>query len=205
MLAENKKAEWERRKALADKLVIQTDPSSERLLNTALKYLDNDFLTENFSRFRDDDKNKILRDSIITGTYSGYLNKYDTKLYIYNAEDKPLFNEDPTPYDDLNTILTVQSKPTSDTNLFYYETTADKFTYITKRIIKDSAGEKIGSLFIISNPKNYSSDAFFPELFKQFRQNDPENSPIYSSAVYDKKKLVSPVNKYPFATSITND
>ena len=205
MLAENKKAEWERRKALADKLVMQTDPSSERLLNTALKYLDNDFLTENFPRFRDDDKNKILRDSIITGTYSGYLNKYDTKLYIYNAEDKPLFNEDPTPYDDLNTILTVQSKPTSDTNLFYYETTADKFTYITKRIIKDSAGEKIGSLFIISNPKNYSSNAFFPELFKQFRQNDPENSPIYSSAVYDKKKLVTAVNKYPFATSLNND
>lgn len=205
MLNENRNAEWERRKILADKLVIQTDPSSERLLNTALQYLDNDFLSENFPRFRDSEKNKILRDSIITGTYSGYLNKYDTKLYIYDGEDKPLFNEDLTRYDDLNTILTVQSKPTSDTNLFYFETSADKFTYITKRSITDSAGDRVGSLFIISNPKNYSSDAFFPELFKQFRKNDPENSPIYSSAVYDKKKLVSAANKYPFATSLNNE
>lgn len=203
MLTENKKAEWERRKVFADKLVLQTDPSSERLLNIALQYLDNDFLYGNFYRFEDNEKSKTFRDSIITENYSGYLNKYDTKLYVYGADNKPLFNEDPTSYDDLNTILTVQAKETGTHGLFYYETSFDKFTYITQRTVTDSAGRKTGSLFIISNPKKYSSDLLFPELFKPFKQNDPENSPIYSTAIYDNKKLVSFSNRYPFPTSLT--
>ncbi len=203
MLSENKYAEWERRKLFADKLVVQADPSSERLLNIALQYLDNDFLFGNFPRFRDREKSKTLRDSIITENYSGYLNKYDTKLFVFDAENKPLFNEDPTSYDALNTILTVNSKETSIPGLFYYETSVDKFIYITRRAITDSTGHPTGSLFIISNPKQYSSDALFPELFKPFKRNDPENSPIYSTALYDKRRLVSSSNKYPFATSLT--
>ncbi len=43
MLAENKKAEWNRRKVYAEKQAVQTDPSSERMLNIALTYIDNDF------------------------------------------------------------------------------------------------------------------------------------------------------------------
>jgi hypothetical protein len=85
---------------------------------------------------------------------------------------------------------------------FYYETSFDKFTYITRREVTDTAGRKQGSFFIVSNPKNYRSDALFPELFRQFKQDDPENSPIYSNAIYLNKQLVSNVDKYPFATSL---
>ncbi|MDP9230864.1 MAG: HAMP domain-containing histidine kinase, partial [Bacteroidota bacterium] len=51
----------------------------------------------------------------------------------------------------------------------------------------------------------YSSDALSPELFKQMRQTDPESSPIYSSAVYNKKSLISPSNKYSFPTYLKED
>lgn len=204
MLVENKKAEWEKRKYYAEKLAVQTDPSSERVMSTALKYLDDDFLESNFLRFSDSIQNKTLRDSILTGTYSLYLSKYDTKLYLYDKNNLPLFNGDGTTYDALNTIVTVQSHPTATTDLYYYETSFDKFTYITERIIKDSLGSKLGSFFIISNPKKYSSDALSPELFNQFKENDPENSPIYSYAVYSQKKLIGLSNKYPFATKLTD-
>ncbi len=85
MLAENNKVEWEKRKLIAEKLAVQTDPSSERLMSIAIKYLDNDFLRDNFYRFANAVKSKIIRDSIITDNYSGYLNKYDTRLYVYDA------------------------------------------------------------------------------------------------------------------------
>ena len=85
MLAENRKVEWEKRKFYAEKLAVQTDPSSERLMNIALKYLDNDFLQENFYRFKDSVSSRYLRDSIIAGNYSAYLNKYDTRLYVYDT------------------------------------------------------------------------------------------------------------------------
>jgi two-component system nitrogen regulation sensor histidine kinase NtrY len=204
MLAENKQAEWERRKNFAEKLVVQTDPASERLLNIAMQYLDNDFLSANFHRFQDPVANKIIRDSILTVNYSGYLNKYDTRLYVYDSNRQAVNNEDPTPYDDFNTLLKVQSHQvnTNLPDLFYYETSFDKFIYITERQILDSGGSRIGSLFILSNPKKFSSDAIFPELFKKYKQNDPESSPIYSSAVYTNLRLVSPTNTYPFSTWI---
>ena len=204
MFTENKKVEWERRKLYAEKLVDQTDPSSERLLSIALQYLDKTFLADNFSRFSDSAKNKIFRDSILTENYSGYLNKYDTRLYAYNANNKGLNNEDSLSYDALNT-MTSQATPTKIPSIYYYENSYDKFSYITKREVINDSGRMIGSLFIISFPKRYSSEALFPELFKQRKQADDENSNIYSYAIYNNQRLVSPNNKYPFATSLTDD
>ncbi len=199
MLVENKDAEWKRRKNFAEKLAMQTDPASERLLNIALQYLDSDFLSDNYHRFADPERSKKLRDSIVTENYSGYLNKYDTRLYVYDAAGMPVNNDDPATYDDLNTMLAVEAKPTTTPGLFIYETAFDQFMYITKREIADDDGQMMGYLFILSNPKKFSSDALFPELFRQFRQNDPESSPIYSYAIYNNKRLVSPSTKYPFA------
>ena len=107
MLAENRKAEWEKRKFYAEKLAEQTDPSSERLMNIAMKYLDNDFLQENFYRFSDSASSRHLRDSIMASNYSAYLNKYETRLYVYDTTGRPLYNDDPTTYDALNTIVTL--------------------------------------------------------------------------------------------------
>lgn len=203
MFSQNRKAEWEKRKQIAEKLSDETDPGSERMMSIAIKYLDNDFLTTNFNRFKEEEEGKRLRDSIITDNYSGFLNKYDTRLYIYDSTDGPLFNEDATTLEALNAILSVQSKPTNVEGLYYYETSSDKFNFITRRDVKDSVGEKLGSFFIVSNLKSYSQDALFPELFKQFKDNDSENSPIYSNAVYDSLRLISPPGNYPFPIWLT--
>ncbi len=203
MFSQNRKVEWERRKLIADKLAVQTDPSSERLMSIAIRYLDVDFLSDNFYRFFEEEKNKWFRDSIITDSYSGYLNKYDTRMYVYDSADKPLYNEEPTTFESLNTILTVQSKQTQTEGLYYYETSFEKFNYITRREVRDAANKKLGSFFIVSNLKNYSRDALFPELFRQFKETDPENSPIYSNAVYDSLRLVSPPVNYPFPIWLT--
>ena len=207
MLAENKHVEWERRKNFAIKLSDQTDPSSERLLKIGLQYLDKDYLSENYSRFLDPEKSKKVRDSILTENYRGYLNKYDTRLYIYDKDNKPVNNEDNMPFDNLNTLVEVQARPTQNIpGLYYYETSFDKFIYITKREIVDMVtGSKLGSLFILSNPKRFSSDALFPELFRQLGRNDPESSPIYAHAIYTDKRLVSDYSKYPFPIWLTDE
>ena len=108
MLAENRKAEWEKRKFYAEKLADQTDASSERLMNIAMKYLDNEFLQENFYRFSDSASNHYIRDSIMRSNYSAYINKYETKLYVYDSLKVSLYNDDSTTFDALNTIVTVQ-------------------------------------------------------------------------------------------------
>jgi two-component system nitrogen regulation sensor histidine kinase NtrY len=211
MLAEIKQVEWERRKSIAAKLADQTDPSSERLLKIALTYIDNDFLSENYYRFIDVEKGKKLRDSILTVNYTGYLNKYDSKLFVFDANDQPLNNEDNTRYDNINTLIQVQANPTAIPGLYYYETSFDKFIYITKREIQAPDSSKMGTLFIVSNPKRFSSDAFFPELFKEFDRAEPENSPIYAYAIFSRKNMTAPFklgssfNKYPFPIWLRDD
>ena len=205
MFSQNRNVEWERRKLIAEKLATQADPSSERLMSIAIKYLDNDFLSDNFYRFNDPATSEPLRDSIIRNSYSGYLGRYDTRLYVYDSLNNPLYNDDPLSYESLNTIFTVQAKATSKTEgLYYYETSFDKFNYITRLEVTDQqTGAKLGSFFIVSNLKNYSSEALFPELFRQFKEVDPENSPIYSNALYDSLRLISPPGNYPYAIWLT--
>lgn len=205
MLTQNSGVEWEKRKSIAEKLAIQTDPSSEMMMSIAVKYLDNDFLSTNFHRFHQQEVGQALRDSIITGNYSGFLNKYDTRLYVYDSTNRALFNEDPTTYEALDVIFTVQSKPTATDGLYYYETSFDKFNYIIRRDVSDTARKKLGTFYIVSNLKNFSRDALFPELFRQRKGTDPENSPIYSNAVYIKNRLVSPPGNYPFATWLNDE
>jgi hypothetical protein len=45
----------------------------------------------------------------------------------------------------------------------------------------------------------------FPVLFKESAQNDPENSTIYSYAVYSHRQLISRSNKYAFSTVLNKD
>lgn len=203
MLSENSKVEWERRKTYAEKIALQADPSSERLMRISLQYLDDDFLTNNFQRFTDEEKGKKIRDSILNENYRGYLNRFETRLYVFDAKEKPLYNGDATDYESLDFIYTRQGVVTTTPQLRYFETSFDKFKYITKKTILDDDNQVAGYLFIISDPKKFSSDALFPELFKEKRKYDPLSSPIYASAIYSNGRLISPSSKYQFPISIT--
>ncbi|MBI1343289.1 MAG: HAMP domain-containing protein [Terrimonas sp.] len=202
IISENARKEYETRKVLAQRISIQSDPTTERQLSIALTYIDSGFLYQNFHRFFNEYENVYLRDSILKS--SGYLNKYDTRLFVFDANGKGLYNEQPESYNTLNTIFTVQAKPTNTPGFYYYETSYDRFTYIIKRTVMDTLNHLIGAMFIVSNPKQYSTDALYPELFRQKNFNDFTNYPTYSYAVYKNRNLVSPFNKYPFATSLTD-
>ncbi len=205
MLIENRKVELENRKRIAEKKAVQTDVASERMMSISLKYIDDDFLRGNFHHFKDPDEGKNVRDSIIRENYTGYLNKYDTRIYVYDSSDIGLSNEEPLSYETLNNIVNVLSERTGTEGLYSYETSFDRFNYIARRDVTDTADRKMGTFFIVSNFKIFSRDALFPELFKQYRRTDPEESPVYSTAVYDSGSLVSPLGKYPFPITLKDD
>ncbi|HEX2534964.1 MAG TPA: HAMP domain-containing sensor histidine kinase [Chitinophagaceae bacterium] len=203
ILQENRSKEWIARKNIAEKIDQLTDPSAESTLNIALTYLDNRFLVSNFKRFSDPVENRYLRDSILRENFSGYINRFTTRIFVFDSLNRALNNGDSMAFTDLNTIFAVYGKPTGTRDLHYHETSFDQYTYITKRVISDSTGPK-GSFFIISTPKKYNSDALYPELFRQSDQTDVENSPIYSYAIYNKKVLTTATSKYPFQTSLVD-
>ncbi len=200
---ENRKIEFQQRVRFAEKLSEQADPASEKLLSIALTYLDNDFLSPNFDRFKLQDQNSYLKDSIVNKNFSAYLNKFDTRIYTFDTEEVPLFNEDPISYDTLNTIFNIQGKSTSISDLKYFEKSFDKFSYIFRRTITDTLGDIEGYFFVLSEPKRYKSDALIPELFKQNKELVPEYSPDYSYGIYTKLDLIHHYNDYPFPTQLS--
>lgn len=202
IVTENKKKEWLNRQHYAETLSSKADPGSETLMNTLLTGFRNDFLAANFERFRNDTANRLLKDSLVNGNFSGYTNKYNTKVFTFNEAEQPLFNEDSTAYNTLNTVITTQAKATSITDLFYYDESYDRFSYICKKTVTDTAGKPLGFVFILAARKAAKTDAPYPELFGKGQRNSIENSPVYSFAIYNKLQLISSHNDYAFATKL---
>ncbi|HET9824901.1 MAG TPA: HAMP domain-containing sensor histidine kinase [Chitinophagaceae bacterium] len=203
IIKENKEKEWSLRKTMAENLTSQDD---EMLLSITLSYLDNRFLAANFNRFYDEENGKFFRDSILKANYRGYVNKYNTRLYVFDSTLNSLYNDDDLSYDAMNNIITVQSKLSKTLpDVYSYITSYNKITYITKRTVTDPNNKTLGAVFIVSSPKTLTSNALEATLFKQRNENDPKESLIYSYAIYTNGKLTESSSKYPFATTLTQD
>ena len=201
VLKGNRETELRTRKGIAEKYDQLNDPSRENILSVASTYLDNRYLRRNFHRFYSAEENPKIRDSILTAD----LAPYNTQIYIFDSVNRALYNEDGKSFAEINTLFNMQSKPAGIADLFFIETSYDRFVYIIKRTITDST-HYIGSFFILSAPRHYqSSDALFPEFFRQINRNDPENSAYYSYAVYNQNLLRNHSSKYAFSINITDD
>lgn len=207
MLNEITKAELNLRVLYCQKLATQTDPASERLISIANKYLDSNYFRHNFYRLYDEEQNAYLRDSIRQRNYIGYLNNYVTNLYIFDSLDNPLYNPFPQTVASLNTTIANRSRPTSLSDMYFYESEAfDNFAYITRRVIQHAeTGRLIGTIYIVSNPRRFAVANIKPELFKQFKQGEFSNSAVYQFAIYHNNQLTSSSvsKKYPFTTTLT--
>jgi signal transduction histidine kinase len=202
IIYENEKKELDQRKRTAGKLSEKADPSRERLLNIAFIYFDDEFLFSNFERFKNATSNSLLKDSLSNKNFSPYLDIFETKIYTFDSDKSPLFNEEPVSYDTLNTVYSIEGKPTSVTNLRFFEKAFDEFAYIFRREVKDTSNKTIGYFFIRSDPKRYKTDALVPELFRRDKKLLPEYSPIYSYAIYNKLRLIDYYNNYQFPTHL---
>ena len=182
--------------------ISQTDPDNERELSITLTYFDNDFFAPNFYRFSQDQRSaSFLRDSLLH--QSDYLGNYNSRLYVFDAQKNPLYNDQPETYNDLETKMKINARETSVPNLYYFNTSFNSYTFIFKQTVTDPSGNTLGYLFILSDPDRSSSDELEVELFKK-GDEDPEIWQNYSYAVYedDGLKLTSLYNKYPFRTAL---
>jgi signal transduction histidine kinase len=197
---ENNLKELRNRKHYAEVLATKTDPASELMLNSMLTDFRLDFLSGNFSRLKNKQANKFFKDSLINNNVTGYTNRYDTRIFSFDENENPLFNEGNASYNQLNTILNTQAKATGISGLYYYDESYDRFSYISKKVIHDFSGNFLGTIIILVTPKRIKNALLYPELFSRGINTSLENSSIYSFAVYSKKRLINSHNDYPFST-----
>jgi two-component system, NtrC family, nitrogen regulation sensor histidine kinase NtrY len=205
VIKENTTKEKANRQHYAETLSTKADPSSETLMSTLLTDFRNEVLATNFSKFKTINTSQQFKDSLVGSNFLGYTNKYDTDVYAYDANERPLVNEDNTSFNELNTVLTTQGRPADIPDLYIYDIAYDKYSYISKKTVTDTSGKTLGYVFILARSKKFKSDAPYPELFSRGNQNAIENSSIYAFAVYNDLQLVDNHNDYAFATRITKE
>ncbi len=200
IVMENADKELRNRKHYAQILATKTDPASEVLINTMLTDFRSVYFAQNFSRFKNKNDYEYFKDSLVKNNFSSYRNKYDTKIYAFDENLHPLAFDEPVTYNQLNAILNTQAKPTGIPGLYYFDESLAQFSYIAKRTVLDTADKKIGEVFLVVTPRNNGVQTLYPELFGKGLDNSIENSSVYAYAVYNKEKLISSHNDYPFAT-----
>ncbi|GAB2822693.1 ATP-binding protein [Ferruginibacter profundus] len=203
IVQENAIKELRNRKHYAEALSTKADPTSETLMNTLLTDFRSETLAANFDKFKNDSTNQLFKDSLVGGNFSGYNDKYDTRIYSFDGEERPLYNKDSVGFNELNTILNSQGRPTGIPDLYYYDESYDRFSYISRKNVTDTSGKILGYVFILASSKKYKSDAPYPELFSRGNDNAIENSSVYAFAVYGNLQLVNNHNDYAFATKLT--
>ncbi|MDE3235909.1 MAG: GHKL domain-containing protein [Bacteroidota bacterium] len=203
VLYENRVVELEQRKHIAEKLSQQADPSGESLLNIAITNVDQDFLRKNFYRFESEYSCKSLKDSLISANFSGYLNKYDTRIYTFDSLYHPLFNDDVQSYASIKTVILRQAKPVASVpDLYSYESSNSRINYLFEKAVLDDTGEPVGYFFILAKPRHYVSEALYPELFKQVQDIAVDLHTDYAYAVYNNGRLINSFNDYSFPVQL---
>lgn len=205
VVLENNKKEVRNRKYYAETLSTKADPANETLMNTMLTDFRNEFLAPNFDRFKNKSSSQVLKDSLVSGNFSGYTDKYETNIYTFDADEKGLHNRDSMNFNQLNMLLNTQAKPTGIPELYYYDEAYDRFSYISRKTVIDTGNNILGYIFIIANPKRNKPEALSIELFSKGHNNAIENSSEYAFAVYNNLQLVDNHNDYAFPTRLTQD
>jgi two-component system nitrogen regulation sensor histidine kinase NtrY len=203
IVLENNKKELSHLQHYAETLSTKADPFNETLLNTLLTDFRNEFLADNFEQLKNESSNHSFKDSLVNGNFSGYTNKYETRIYTFNAREQPLYNADSTSFDELNMILNTQGRPTGIPDLFYYDESYDRFSYISRKNVTNAFDSTLGYVFVLASQKRSRTDALSPELFSKGHYSAIENSSVYAFAVYNNLQLVSSHNDYAFATRLT--
>jgi len=202
VLHENKSVELVERKRIAEQLAQQSDPSGESLLSIATTNFNDKFLADNFYRLYKEYSNKFIKDSLINQNFSGYLNRYDTRIYTFDESNQPLFNDDSAKYTKLKTIMLTQGKPTAIAGLYGYESSGGQLNYLFEKIVK-SDSIILGHLFVVVKPKKYVSEALYPELFKQTQALSSDLNADYAYAIYNNGKIINRVNDYDFPSQLS--
>ncbi|TAF54924.1 MAG: sensor histidine kinase, partial [Sphingobacteriia bacterium] len=190
------------RKRLAEQLAAQTDPSGENLLNIAATNLQEGLLYRQFDRFQTSEfTNKFLKDSLINQNFSGYLNKFDTRIYVFDSLYHPLYNDDSLNYASLRTLVLNQASPTDVPGLYRYESSVKGLSYLLQKSIALN-DRVLGYLFVVLQDKRYKSEALYPELFNQSRDLTTDLNQHYAYAVYASGKLINHFNQYDFPAAL---
>ncbi len=200
VIYQNDKKSIEQGRKAGESLAWDADPTIQNLLSAGIVEIDSSFLALNFGKLTQQPTNKLIKDSLTKQYFSSNFNRYQTRLYTFDADQKALFNDDSATCFFLRNIIETRSKKTFHPDLFFYQKEAGSFSFIYEQLIKDESGKTEGYFFVVVEPQKYKGQTIYPELLRSTADVESELNVTY--AIYDHGQLIKSVGDYNFLSSI---
>lgn len=204
LIYQNSTLEQQKRKKIAEKLSFRSDASTENLLSYTASKFESFFSADNFPRFYNEVDNRRLKNSVVNNNFIGYLNNFNSRVYTYDFNHQPLFNDDSTSWYVMRSIIQNTTNQTSVPHLFYYENAPDKFSYLYEKIVYSHDSALIGYVYMIIQPKSNKTNNLNPEIFKQLIKDAPIVGGDYAYAIYNNNRLIRNTSNYAFSDTVSS-
>jgi len=208
--------EHESRKIFAQKLSAEQDPLAEHLftevempisIDTALiNLLAHPYHKDKSPANISPDKKENFTRQLISKYFSGYWEKYEIKVSVFDTTCLPLVQGSSPDRDNLNYFeerISSHGIPCESNKFFYLTNSTGRISYLARIPLIQTNGfsYRIGDLFIEFDSRVVSDEMGFPELMLDRKIGIVQDLLDYSYAKYKDGKLISYHGKFPYSFS----
>lgn len=192
----NNSVEEQRKISFAKNIAQSDDPITEYLFIGIINKISNDRLIKNYFLKPFISKSDII-ERLKSNYFEGYLNKYETRLYMLNNEGSMLLSDDKDVLELINNELLENARETGTENLFFIPRNNGSYCYLSNITITDN-DKFIGSIVVILSPKVFYRTNLYPELLLEDHIKPSGNFQSLSFAEYSGNKLFNKSGNYPY-------
>ncbi len=188
-----------------DHLSPHQDIEIEYAFDKKAKTIERDDKLQNFFYNPSLAARKAVNQFFETQYLTGAFDKYQAKIYLFDADKRPLYNSDTADYYSLLNEKN-ESASTSSSYLFYKESILDRHFYLSYMpVYSDTINKVIGYIFIDLDLKKQVTETVYPELLQPVTNQENAEENEYAYAIYINDKLVTQTKDYPFTTTLNDD
>lgn len=185
--------ERNQRKFFSGKLVTERDFVAEYMFEDIARRISGDAFIRNFFN------NPILSKKEVTDRINslylgGYFNKYNLKLFAFDAAGNSVRNDDTLP---LSFYKNLTGKNARNGELVYVSDSSLNYSYLSTIQFHDSAS--LGSFVLRLSPKIYYGQNVYPELLLGSDVVVSNNVNNYAYAIYQNDMLIAQYGDFPYS------
>lgn len=198
--------ERDARLAFAESVLQQRDDVTEFTFKAISENIVEDPVLKSFIAHPEKTGRKEIDERFDALYLGGHMNKYQSRLLIFDKRGRSLYNNDTLSY---NTLVAQvrSSEPTLTRHLYYRENAQEGRYYLAQVPIgKSDSGnsEIIGFVFIDMAVKESTGETVYPELLQPGTVIGNRNEEGYSYAVYVNNRLLTQTTDYNFPVYLTD-
>ncbi len=195
--------EAETRKRYAEEVVRQRDDVTEYAFKNISLNIQRDGVIKQFFETPTPERRRSINERFDALYLGGQLNKYQSKILLFDRGGYNLFNGDTVSFRTLDRE-TANAEMTADSTLYYKEFAQDGDYYLARIPVYRDSTTKLGTVFIDFSIKESGGETVYPELLQPGSIKAGQGDANYAYGVYVNNKLLTQSGDYSFPVYLSD-